>query len=276
MSSMEHHAALVDLAHRHLATQTADGWLSLVLPAVRLEPVGAAAVGPVVGHLGGNPWLPDGVGWPQWPNHGPLTYIAGIDCAGLPAGDLGMPFPVDGTLLFFYFDGQLDDGEALVLPSEPDSAAGARVIFVPADVATKEQVSPDGIEPYRRVDLTMRLHSTIGGTDHPRIVNVFDLADHGDDHPLNSEDFEEALYEWWDGSGPGHQVGGYPNAVQGPVEYEVAEGSDAAQWLLLAQIESDEGVGMMWGDGGALYWLIRRDDLAAGRFDQTRFTWQCS
>ena len=110
---MEHYAALVALAHLHLPTRTADQWSGLALPAGRLEPIGDDATGPVVGHLGGNPRLPDGVEWPQWPHHGPLTYIAGIDCAALPANDLGMPFPANGNLLFFYFDGQLDDGEAL-------------------------------------------------------------------------------------------------------------------------------------------------------------------
>ena len=133
---MEHYAALVALAHLHLPTRTADQWSGLALPAGRLEPIGDDATGPVVGHLGGNPRLPDGVEWPQWPHHGPLTYIAGIDCAALPANDLGMPFPANGNLLFFYFDGQLDDGEALVLPDEPDSAAGARVLYVPVDAST--------------------------------------------------------------------------------------------------------------------------------------------
>lgn len=47
-------------------------------------------------------------------------------------------------------------------------------------------------------------------------------------------------------------------------------------WLLLAQIDSEEQAGMMWGDCGALYWLIRRDDLIARRFDRTVFTMQCS
>lgn len=28
-------------------------------------------------------------------------------------------------------------------------------------------------------------------------------------------------------------------------------------------------------DAGRLYWLIRRDDLASGRFEKTTLTWQC-
>lgn len=33
---------------------------------------------------------------------------------------------------------------------------------------------------------------------------------------------------------------------------------------------------MMWGDCGALYWLIRPQDLREQRFDRALFTWQCS
>jgi hypothetical protein len=49
----------------------------------------------------------------------------------------------------------------------------------------------------------------------------------------------------------------------------------AAQLVLLAQIDSDARTSMGWGDAGRLYWLIGRDDLAAGRFDKAAFTWQC-
>jgi hypothetical protein len=48
----------------------------------------------------------------------------------------------------------------------------------------------------------------------------------------------------------------------------------AAELVLLAQVDSDSRSGMSWADTGRLYWLIRRDDLAAGRFDKATFTWQ--
>lgn len=38
--------------------------------------------------------------------------------------------------------------------------------------------------------------------------------------------------------------------------------------MLLAQIDSDARTGMGWGDAGRLYWLIRREDLPAGRFER--------
>ncbi|MEU0834784.1 DUF1963 domain-containing protein [Streptomyces sp. NPDC005969] len=78
--------------------------------------------------------------------------------------------------------------------------------------------------------------------------------------------------------------------MQNPVEIEIAEAvldgevpwddprlsKEAAAWVLLAQFDSDDAADMMWGDAGALYWMIRPEDLAARRFDRTMFTWQCS
>jgi uncharacterized protein YwqG len=50
----------------------------------------------------------------------------------------------------------------------------------------------------------------------------------------------------------------------------------AREWTLLAQIDTDDDAGFMWGDCGMLYFLIRPDDLAAKDFSQVAFTRQCS
>ena len=51
--------------------------------------------------------------------------------------------------------------------------------------------------------------------------------------------------------------------------------SDAANWLLLLQIASDDRAGMMWGDVGNLYVWIHRDALRARRFEEARVVMQC-
>lgn len=215
-----------------------------------------------------------------------------MDCAQLPAAALDIPLPGDGTLLFFYFDGQLDDGHALVLASEPDSRPGSRVLHIPADTSVSERPAPEGITAYTRVSLAARLTLSVPDTWHP-IVHAA-LAPAGIPrhvhygHPVRDDEFRDVVWDWY--GGVGHQIGGFAHPVQDAVEYEIAHAvlggqvdwadprlaEETNHWLLLAQIDSEEQAGMMWGDCGALYWLIRRDDLIARRFDRTVFTMQCS
>jgi uncharacterized protein YwqG len=121
------------------------------------------------------------------------------------------------------------------------------------------------------------------------------------------EEIVDALYEWWSeddnmyGSEGGvdwkcHRVGGWPTPIQGDMQTEcalVAAGyycgdgdaygaqeteavrATAGEWLLLAQIGTDEGAQMMWGDNGQLYVWIRRGDLVARRFEAARLILQC-
>jgi uncharacterized protein YwqG len=52
-----------------------------------------------------------------------------------------------------------------------------------------------------------------------------------------------------------------------------------AEWRLLLQVDqvdSDEPVGMMWGDLGRLYFMMRDEDLRAGRFDRVWLELQCT
>jgi hypothetical protein len=87
---------------------------------------------------------------------------------------------------------------------------------------------------------------------------------------------------------PLHYLGGYAQPVQGPVELEVALQrlgdrvsstafcDEARRWTSLLQIDSDNAAKMMWGDCGSLYWVMRPEDIAAGRFDAAAFVTQCS
>ncbi|UNO38677.1 YwqG family protein [Streptomyces sp. MST-110588] len=275
--------ALHALAREHLPAEIAERWTGLLRPGLGLVNAGDSESDTVVGRLGGQPELPAYEQWPVWEGHGPLSFIASLDCAALPSAALDIPLPTEGTLAFFYFDGQLDDGEALVLPDDPDSWAGARVLYVPSGVPLVERAAPAGIEPYPEIRLAAHVETTAPYLWHPVVDREF--AALPDDHPLWSDDFQEAL---WDLPGAGHRVGGHADPVQDDVESEVAWGilgsppsgdprirEEALRWVLLAQFDSDDDAGMMWGDCGTLYWLMRPEDLAARRFDRAKFTWQC-
>ncbi|MGY0059034.1 YwqG family protein [Streptomyces sp. LZ34] len=282
---------LSELAHERLPSGLADRFCSLLEP--RGQILSAARPGDEhVGVLGGEPLLPEAVDWPVWEGHGPLSFIASLDCGPLSAAATGLTLPTDGTLLFFYFDGQADDHEAWVSPSNPESGPGSRVLYVPAGTPVLPRPTPAPLKPYRRVPLR-----TDPAVHLPQLTNPELHIPLGLDYETVSTDpvyvaLQDAV---WNLRRVRHQVGGESDGVQGEVEYEVADFPDdwdldefdpdnphyddiiaeAARWRLLLQIASDDDADMLWGDAGALYWLISREDLAARRFDQVRFTWQC-
>lgn len=274
----------------HLPGDVAETWIRLLRPAARLKH--AESGDPVVGQLGGLPALHDSAAWPTWTDEGPLTFVASIDCEALLSISLDIALPREGTLAFFYFDGQYDDAQSLVIFEEPETLQGSRVLYIPADATAVPRPCPAGIEAYPRVDLSAERVATYPNFEHASLIEAFrapgeDLRSFLD-HPVNDDRFMEALDALE--TGPVHQVGGYARPVQGPVEYEVAVATlggkiaqkdpslarEARKWRLLAQIDSDEAAKMMWGDVGTLYWMMRSSDLMARAFGAASFTWQCS
>ena len=286
---------VAELAGRFLPADVAPRWLRLLRPGAALRHARPGA--PVAAVLGGQPRLPDSVDWPVWEDHGPLSFVAAIDCAALSAVPLDITLPF-GMLLFFYFDGRIDNHDALVDTGDP---AGARVLYVTPDQAISRRACPGSIEPYPRVNLAVVPVMTFPTWGHPDLQAAF--KDPAEDlqsflgHPVNGDAFQEAL--WDRHAGPCHQVGGYASPVQWPAEYEVADAAlrhaghhvlehrgdqgdgdprlraEVARWTLLAQIDSDHRAGMNWGDAGVLYWLMRRTDRTGSDLEKASFTWQC-
>jgi uncharacterized protein YwqG len=273
------------LAHDRLPAELASAWIGLSRPGIRLVSAGA---GPRVGRIGGAPALPADAEWPEWPGRGPLDFLASVDCAALPREFLSIPLPEAGTLLFFYFDGfrrGADDDWPLL-----EDVEGARVAFVPAGVPVVERAAPEGVVPYPTRDLFGEVVATAPEREHVLLDQIEtasgdSLAEAAEDDPSGTDVFGE-LIEEARGPDPEHQVGGFARPVQGAVENEMAAevlgsyqdprlAEEATHWVLLAQIDTDKHAKMMWGDAGMLYWVIRTDDLEAGRFDRARCTMQC-
>jgi uncharacterized protein YwqG len=106
-------------------------------------------------------------------------------------------------------------------------------------------------------------------------------------------EFRDSVYE----GQPAHHLGGYPDPIQSEdmdldcqlVSNGLYCGDESgykdkraamleagrSDWTLLLQIDSDDGTEMMWGDGGTLYFWIRKDDLAARNFDDVWMILQC-
>lgn len=275
------------LAAEHLPDDLAERWTALLRPCARLR---RAETGErVVAVLGGTPELQAGAGWPEWPGRGPLSFVASVRCAALPRDGLAEEFPGDGTLLFFYFDGQVDE-EVFVPVDDPETRAGAQVRYIPQNTPVAPAETPSALEAYPRVELAADTERSAPDVWLPQARRAL-LGDtrpwpHPRDTPAGLRAFVRAFGRLR--TRIDHRIGGHAVPVQGPVEYEIAHAvsggmyawgdepldREAERWVLLAQFGSDSAAGMTWGDEGALYWLIRPEDLAAHRFDRARLTVQ--
>ena len=280
---------LAAVARNHLTEADAATWISLLRPGIRLVPHDGAA--PVAARLGGVPRLPADAEWPEWVGYGPLGFIASVDCAAVAeAGPLDIAWPKAGTLLFFHYN--QDDG--FVVIDDPDTQAGARVVYVPADVQTAERPAPEEVEELPEVLLRAEPAATVPGDYHRAVRDAFPVdADESRRfarRPVNDRRFTRALAEVLDPPEGWHQIGGWAADLQGDVETEAAIvalggtptaeqmaeeiAEEATRWVLLAQFDTDESAYLQWGESGMGFWLIRPDDLAAGRFDRAVFTLQ--
>ena len=278
-----------EIAAAHLPPADLERWLALLRPAIRLVPA-SAGITPLA-RLGGFPYLPENEDWPAWPEHGPLSYIGELICDEVTAEySLDIEFPSNGRLLFFYFDGSFDNFATTVGTWDASTMRGARALHVIDDELPTLRTAPPGIKTYPEQSYEGRAIMTAPGWEHPDLSAAFKTPNQDDrsfmDHPVNADAFTEALHERH--TGTVHQVGGYAEPVQGPVETEVALAAlikqvpygdprldeEARHWELLFQVDSDDDLDMMWGDVGVLYWLTRVGELDSP-LERTSFTWQC-
>jgi hypothetical protein len=292
LESTPNAAALIEVARATLPPTVVDVWIELLRPAVRLRR--AEAGEHVVGQLGGSPTLPDGLPWPQSEAGRPLGFVAGIDLGRVPVASLDVPLPAAGTLLFFYRDPSEDPyGEPFWIsdPVPEMLPPAAAVVFVPAGTVTTARTEP-GSAVYPEVRLAAELITTGPDWDHPALRSaVAELPDADREFmadPFKCDPFRVEMGDQLDR--PLHYVGGFARPVQGPVEVEVAQQrlggrvsytdpalyDEARKWASLMQIDSDDDAEMMWGDCGSLYWVMRPEDIAAGRFEAAAFVTQCS
>lgn len=246
-----------------------DDEISAFIPYLRMSFCLSASSGGVpVGQFGGLPRLPVGE---DWPSHGGrrLPFVFSVDCAALEGG-----LPVDGSLLFF-------------LDHEKDHLAGAngehgygRVVHVPAGVET---AVVDGIAISST--LVAELPSWMTTDEDEDDMSPFqEQLVSGFPH---LEELRDLAHELWPrGSGlASAYVGGYADdevitsfaeqtlawrEKSGEISIPVARwGSHvekeahrlAGEWMSLARFPAD-------GEFYYASFVIRHDDLAAGRLDK--------
>lgn len=219
----------------------------------------------------------------------PLSFIAQINFADMcAAGEVDVDMPREGMLYLFYDLSEQPWGY------DPKENIGFSVIYHPSTKELSRREMPDRLA---------WLHSG-------RMGRIFtgDAAYMLSPLPAESTQWEllglsdetrDEVTEWFDelDCEPAHQLGGWPNIIQNSMETQCALVSaghycgdsdayknpelasvraEASQWLLLAQIESDDAEdGWMWGDSGRLYIWIKRSDLIDRRFERAQLIQQC-
>ncbi len=237
-------------------------------PALRLVPAsrGRAPVG--ASRIGGLADLAPDMEWPSG-EYGPMTLcgqIRGPDTAALSGVD---GWTARDSLLCFFAD----------LDPETAEVAGGCVLAVPLGLAVPRE-APAGRRAGAAIEATP--------VDLRPVLTppmTFDVDAPELEHDFDADEWEawERLYE---GLGCGrptvttghHQLLGHPWAVgdldpvwSGGVRLAAA-GEDPddedSPFRLLAQFTNDDEIGLEIGDGGAIYFVGRATDFAAGRFDE--------
>ena len=246
----------------------------LAVPAIHFVPSGTETPS----YFGGEPRLPAGIAWPEREGR-PLTFLASIDLASIASVVELDWLPRTGRLLFFYdIDGQ-------PWGFDPKDRGGSRVLHTHdggGSAASTSTALPRRFMSARRI------------ASYPSYereeMSALHLTDEQSDAAI---EISHAVY----GTTPHHQMGGYPEPVQSDameLECQLASGglyvgdpsgyadirakaleSGARDWRLLLQMDSDDDLGVMWGDAGIIYFWIRENDARAGRFDQAWLILQC-
>ena len=235
--------------------------------------------GPGNSRLGGIPDL--ATPWPRYEGR-PLGCVAQLDLEEMKAAGGPDWLPATGRLIFFYelehgswgIEGK-DAGSAIVIYETGDQAQAIVAGDLPEDARFPSY-------PVRFTAATSLPSESRLEVDWKRLTKAEHLA-------------VEAAVEALQPPGPVHQVGGYPQSVQGDdMEVQcqsVTEGlylgdrggsktsermsSSAADWRLLLQLDTDNDAGMMWGDTGVLYFWIREQDARAKDFSRVWMILQC-
>lgn len=263
-------AQLNEICARHLSTDAAAALEALTRPAIRL----VHNDGPTRSHLGGPALLDDEAQWPHWQGR-PLSLLAVIDLSELKDFDSDPPLPTDGTLNFFYDNGEQpwgfrpsDRGGWRVIQSNstdarPVSAPEGAKTFVSIGLAPQQILSvPHSAEPVLNPWFPP---PQLGATEAAVASNALSAVEHDWQHVLNTT------------AAPHHQIGGWPLLQQGTIwpecdvvsrglplgdtaDWERAEPlfnhEREANWRLLFQIDTDDEAGWMWGDVGTLYFTV--------------------
>ncbi|HEU5384166.1 MAG TPA: YwqG family protein [Ktedonobacteraceae bacterium] len=252
----------------------------LVRDSVRLRstPADEATLKPGSSKLGGHPDLPTGTPWPEFKGQ-PQSFLAQIQLADLQGIDSSRLLPRLGMLWFFY------DAHQETFGDQPQDRDGWHIIFSDKQPATLQRLATPAKLPadslFQSCTLTPSKELTLALQPELELP-AFDWSNR---EQQAYENILAMLRKPDELAVPHHRLLGYPDTIQDDMRLQcqlVSNGitdsadprvaamqQDAADWLLLLQIDTDSAANMRWANNGMLYYWIRRSDLRARRFDKS-------
>ena len=240
---------------------------------------------PSLSHFGGSPQLAEAMSWPVHKGK-PLSFLARLS---LPEIHRASPIdwlPRTGALLFFY---DIDEQPWGFDPKDRGSSVVLLARELPAPVAQPEAPPEGGPSPVPHRNVAFRRVDVFPSWERDAVRDL-QLSDKESDllADLTDKVFQEE---------PKHQLAGFPAPVQGdgmelecqlathglycgdPAAYDDQRAKvlepGARDWRLLFQVDSDDAIGVMWGDAGVIYYWVQEHAAREGRFENTWLILQC-
>jgi len=233
---------------------------------IHVQPIPSRANAVGTSRLGGFPDLPPGWTYPLFRGE-PLVFIGQLNLEEIQRIGVPSELPKRGLLSFFY-----EAAEQSVY-GELKDREGWRVPYFAGDLSTLRTTPYPGSHPRGTLPANALLMRK-GLSLHSEAILVPDKW-----WDLYWDEFIPAFSAINGAPASHHQILGHPRNVQGDVFAEIdyfREAASPGSYTLLLQVDSDvQNLNVMWGDVGTIYFVIADDDLRAGRFEHTCFSYQC-
>jgi len=251
--------------------------------AITAKPVSMDQIAAGESRFGGIPDIPPTYKWPTYNDGKHLPFIAQINFRETSAFDSEDLLPKMGQLLIFYEGGENCWG------FRADDHKFWKIEFFDSDIPlTRRELPPDIPDWIRIKPGKLEFRSSDSRPDFLDFATISFSPEKRNSYIdyLESLNLPVATHQMLGHSrnvqndmrlecqltSNGIDCGG-PEGYSDPRRKELEPGS--ADWMLLLQFDTDDDLGIMWGDVGTIYVWIRKQDLAAKRFDKARICFQC-
>lgn len=209
----------------------------------------------------GRPFFSVGEEYPMDKMKKPMLLAAQINFGELPDNNL---FPSDGLLQLFLSSTEwYEDGYKIIYRSAEELARDAI-----EDFSFLSNADYEACPIFQIHALKFRSDMDRGGSEDAQFDCMFEGQDYWEFYEQLPEKHQNDLEKFFDADG--HKMGGYAAFTQSdPRDYDRDRRSD----VQLLQIDTDEHI--MFGDAGIAHVFIHPDDLAAKKFENAYFYWDC-